>query len=91
MDKRIIDLYDDFTHGGMNRRAFLDRLAALAGQHRGRHRPPAGAAEQLRPGTDHSGERSAHRRRRRSTFPARRASRVIWSSRNPAASCRPCS
>jgi carboxymethylenebutenolidase len=31
VDKRIIDLYDDFTHGGMNRRAFLDRLAALAG------------------------------------------------------------
>ena len=31
MDKRIIDLYDDFTHGGMNRRTFLDRLAALAG------------------------------------------------------------
>lgn len=31
MDQRIIDLYDDFTHGGMNRRAFIDRLAALAG------------------------------------------------------------
>lgn len=31
MDQRIIDLYDDFTHGGMNRRAFMDRLAALAG------------------------------------------------------------
>lgn len=31
MDQRIIDLYDDFTHGGMNRRSFLDRLAALAG------------------------------------------------------------
>jgi carboxymethylenebutenolidase len=31
MDQKIIDLYDDFTHGGMNRRAFLDRLAALAG------------------------------------------------------------
>jgi carboxymethylenebutenolidase len=31
MDQRIIDLYDDYTHGGMNRRAFLDRLAALAG------------------------------------------------------------
>ena len=31
MDQRIIDLYDDFTHGGMNRRAFLDHLAALAG------------------------------------------------------------
>ncbi|WP_457092529.1 dienelactone hydrolase family protein [Microvirga sp. P5_D2] len=31
MDKRIIDLYDDFTHGGINRRNFLDKLAALAG------------------------------------------------------------
>ncbi len=31
MDKRIIDLYDDFTHGGMSRRNFLDKLAALAG------------------------------------------------------------
>lgn len=31
MDQRIIDLYDDFTHGGMNRRSFLDKLAALAG------------------------------------------------------------
>jgi carboxymethylenebutenolidase len=30
-DQRIIDLYDRFTHGGMNRRAFLDRLATLAG------------------------------------------------------------
>jgi carboxymethylenebutenolidase len=31
MDQRIIDLYDTYTHGGMNRRTFLDRLAALAG------------------------------------------------------------
>ena len=31
MDQRIIDLYDTITHGGMTRRAFLDRLAALAG------------------------------------------------------------
>jgi carboxymethylenebutenolidase len=31
MDQRIIDLYDDFTHGGMSRRAFIDKLAALAG------------------------------------------------------------
>ena len=31
MDQRIIDLYDSFTHGGMNRRDFLDRLATLAG------------------------------------------------------------
>jgi carboxymethylenebutenolidase len=31
MDQRIIDLYDDFTHGTMSRRSFLDRLAALAG------------------------------------------------------------
>jgi carboxymethylenebutenolidase len=31
MDQRIIDLYDLYTHGGMNRRSFLDKLAALAG------------------------------------------------------------
>lgn len=31
MDQRIIDLYDDFTHGGMSRRSFLDKLTALAG------------------------------------------------------------
>ena len=31
MDQKIIDLYDQFTHGGMHRRAFLDRLAELAG------------------------------------------------------------
>ena len=31
VDQRIIDLYDSFTHGGMNRRQFLDRLAGLAG------------------------------------------------------------
>ena len=31
MDPRVIRLYDQFTHGGISRRAFLDRLAALAG------------------------------------------------------------
>jgi carboxymethylenebutenolidase len=31
MDQRIIDLYDDFTHGTMSRRRFFDRLATLAG------------------------------------------------------------
>ena len=31
MDQRIIDLYDSFTHGGIDRRAFLDRLAEIAG------------------------------------------------------------
>lgn len=31
MDQRIINLYDHFTHGGMTRRSFLDRLAELAG------------------------------------------------------------
>jgi carboxymethylenebutenolidase len=31
MDQRIIDLYDDFSHGGMSRRSFIDKLAALAG------------------------------------------------------------
>lgn len=31
MDQKIIDLYDEYTHGGMSRRGFLDRLAQLAG------------------------------------------------------------
>ena len=31
MDQRIINLYDKFTHGGMNRRDFLDQLSKLAG------------------------------------------------------------
>src|SRR4028119_1228360 len=31
MDQRIIDLYDVYTHGGLSRRAFLDKLASLAG------------------------------------------------------------
>jgi carboxymethylenebutenolidase len=31
MDQRIIDLYDAFTHGGLGRREFMDRLAQAAG------------------------------------------------------------
>jgi len=31
MDQQIINLYDRFTHGGMSRRDFLDRLSELAG------------------------------------------------------------
>jgi len=31
MDQRVIDLYDSFTHGGISRREFLDRLAEIAG------------------------------------------------------------
>jgi len=31
MDQRIINLYDTFTHGGMDRRSFMVRLSALAG------------------------------------------------------------
>jgi carboxymethylenebutenolidase len=31
MDQRVINLYDRFTHGGMNRREFTDQLAVLAG------------------------------------------------------------
>ena len=31
MDQRIIDLYDGFTHGGMSRRVFMERLTGLAG------------------------------------------------------------
>ena len=31
MDQKLIDLYDDYTHGGTSRREFLDRLAKIAG------------------------------------------------------------
>jgi carboxymethylenebutenolidase len=31
MDQKVIDLYDDFIHGGMNRRDFLDRATKLLG------------------------------------------------------------
>jgi carboxymethylenebutenolidase len=31
VDQRIIDLYDQYTHGATSRREFLDRLARLAG------------------------------------------------------------
>lgn len=31
VDRSIIDLYDRFTHGGMDRRAFMERLTSLAG------------------------------------------------------------
>jgi carboxymethylenebutenolidase len=31
MDQRVINLYDRFTHGGMSRREFLDRLTTLTG------------------------------------------------------------
>jgi carboxymethylenebutenolidase len=31
MDQRIIDLYDEFTHGTMGRRRFFNRLVTLAG------------------------------------------------------------
>jgi len=31
MDQKFISLFDRYTHGGMSRRAFLDRLTALAG------------------------------------------------------------
>lgn len=31
MEQKIIDLYDDFIHGGMNRRDFLERLTVMVG------------------------------------------------------------
>lgn len=31
MDRRIIDLYDEYTHAPLDRRVFLERLAALTG------------------------------------------------------------
>ena len=63
MDQRIIDLYDDFTHGGMSRRSFLDKPRRSGRQHGGGDGPAADPAEQLRPGADHAGERSADHRR----------------------------
>ena len=31
MDQKIINLYDEYTHGGLERRAFMERLTRLAG------------------------------------------------------------
>lgn len=31
MDQKIISLFDSFTHGGMNRRTFMEKLTTLAG------------------------------------------------------------
>ncbi len=31
IDREIIQLYDQFTHGAMDRRAFMERLTRLAG------------------------------------------------------------
>lgn len=31
MNRRVVELYDEFTHGGMPRREFLSRLAGIAG------------------------------------------------------------
>lgn len=31
MDQRLVDLFNDYTHGGMSRRAFLDRFTTIAG------------------------------------------------------------
>ena len=47
MDQRIIDLYDNFTHGGMSRREFLDRLAGIAGSQRRGAGAVAAVAERL--------------------------------------------
>lgn len=31
MNRRVIELYDEYTHGGLDRRGFIGRLAGLAG------------------------------------------------------------
>ena len=59
MDQKIINLYDRFTHGGMNRREFLDRLAELAGSAAAGCRAAAALAERLRAGRHRSGQRPA--------------------------------
>jgi carboxymethylenebutenolidase len=78
MDQRIIDLYDTFTHGGMSRRAFLDRLAEIAGS--------SAAAVALLPllqndyarGPRSRGTTPASRSKRRLMMAAASRSPVIW-------------
>ncbi len=64
MDQKIINLYDRFTHGGMSRRDFLDRLTELAGS--------AAAAVALLPLLQNDYAQAAIVRRQRSA-PDRRA------------------
>jgi hypothetical protein len=47
MRQEIIDLYDASTREEVNRRVFLDRLATISGEHRGRHSRVVGPREQL--------------------------------------------
>ena len=42
MNQDIINLYDEYARGGMNRRAFLDRLAQVVGGVGGCARAAAG-------------------------------------------------
>ena len=42
MDRRFIQLYDAYTHGGITRRDFMERLAGLAGSVAAAHAMPIG-------------------------------------------------
>ena len=48
----IINLFDRFTHGGMDRRSFMQRLTQLAGGTAAAIGVALGAREQLRPCRD---------------------------------------
>ncbi len=54
MNQTIIDLYDQFTHGGISRRRFLDRLAVLAGGTAAASAVLGLLQNNYRPGRDHS-------------------------------------
>ena len=90
MDQRIIDLYDEFTHGGMNRRDFLDRLAGLAGS--------AAMAAAVLPLLQNNyaqaaiiADTDARLVTERASFDSPRArSTATWRAPRPRASARPC-
>ncbi len=92
MRQEIIRLYDDYTHERLDRRVFMDRLAALAGG--------TAAASALLPLLQNNYANAAiiavrrrpPRRPSRSAFPVRAArSGATWRAPPmPAASCRRC-
>lgn len=88
MDQKIINLFDRYTHGGMSRRDFLDRLTLMAGS--------AAAATALLPVLENNYVKrpSCQRTIRASCLPtprSRRASRAFLQSAGMhKANCRRC-
>ena len=92
MKQEIIDLYDEFTHRGLDRRMFMSRLAELAGGTAAAAAALVGAPR--RPGRRGDGRRrtirgSTGERRDRSGRATRRC-RAIWSGRRMPPGKLPC-